>query len=75
MYSEKESERLSFGALVEEIEVQEFMTKSETASECLLVERLHYQIIKGSGPFQGWISLTGNEKVLAMKIQTSDTPP
>jgi len=41
--SEQEKARLSFGALVQELELKG--------------ERLHYRLLGGTGPLEGWVSL------------------
>lgn len=48
------SDRLSTGAIVEELE--------------LVGERLHYRRIGGTGPSEGWISISLKDKVLACRV-------
>uniref|UniRef100_A0A7S1LGM1 Uncharacterized protein n=1 Tax=Alexandrium catenella TaxID=2925 RepID=A0A7S1LGM1_ALECA len=48
-------DRLSTGAIVEEVE--------------LVSERLHYKLLTGSGPADGWISIKLPGKVLAQKYE------
>jgi len=47
------SERVSTGALVEEVE--------------LIGQRLHYKLCEGTGPEEGWVSLTLKDKPLVSK--------
>lgn len=51
--SPEASERLSHGALVEELE--------------LVGERLHYKLLTGTGPAEGWVSLKMSGKDLLVK--------
>jgi len=54
-------ERVSFGALVEEIE--------------LIGERLHYKLREGDGPEEGWVSLTLKSNPLVTKTDKKPAPP
>jgi len=54
-------ERVSFGALVEEVE--------------LVGERLHYKLRDGEGPDGGWVSLTLKSNPLVTKSDKVPTPP
>jgi len=63
--SPKLPERLSTGALVEEVEV-------------LAGQRLHYRRLTGSGPDEGWITVALDSKVLAERVEPAmeaDTLP
>lgn len=53
-------ERVSFGALVEEVE--------------LVGERLHYKLRDGEGPEEGWVSLTLKSNPLVSKSDKVPTP-
>jgi [acyl-carrier-protein] S-malonyltransferase len=52
------SERVSTGALVQELE--------------LVGQRLHYKLVEGTGPSEGWVSLTLKDKPL---VQKTDKKP
>lgn len=54
----KELERVATGSLVQEIE--------------LIGQRLHYKLLEGTGPQEGWVSLTLKDKPLVVK--TDKTP-
>lgn len=53
------SERLSTGSLVEELELQG--------------ERLHYKLLTGDGPGEGWISIKLKDKDLAVRRKKQST--
>ena len=55
LHSEQLSERLSTGALVEQIE--------------LIADRLHYCRLSGSGPDEGWVSLHMAQKELLQLVK------
>lgn len=59
--SEQLADRLSTGALVEELK--------------LVGERLHYKRLTGTGPEEGWISLKVSGKELVVRKDEDDTPP
>ncbi|CAE7553261.1 unnamed protein product [Symbiodinium necroappetens] len=52
--SDQLSERLSTGARVEELE--------------LVGERLHYKLVSGAGPAEGWVSLSLKDKRLLQRV-------
>mmetsp|Transcript_63059 Transcript_63059/g.148085 ORF Transcript_63059/g.148085 Transcript_63059/m.148085 type:complete len:367 (+) Transcript_63059:27-1127(+) len=52
--SEQLAERLSTGATVTELE--------------LLGERLHYQLLTGTGPAKGWVSISLKDKALLQRV-------
>jgi len=59
--SKQAAERLSTGALIEEIE--------------LVGERLHYKVVEGTGPEEGWISIKLPGKDLAVKTDKKPRAP
>lgn len=63
--SPKEEERLSTGALVEQMDLAE--------------ERLQYRLLEGTGPKTGWIStrlkVKGSEKDLAVRVELGEDMP
>jgi len=56
--SDAEKERLSTGALIEELE--------------LFGERLHYKLKKGLGPDDGWVSIRVNGRALVQLVPDAD---
>merc|ERR1719326_1512952 len=59
--SEQLADRLSTGALVEQVE--------------LVGDRLHYKRLSGTGPEDGWVSLTFKEKPLVVKTDEKPAVP
>ncbi|CAK9115108.1 unnamed protein product [Durusdinium trenchii] len=59
--SEQLPERLSTGAIVEELE--------------LAGERLHYKLVTGQGPASGWVSVTLKDKALLIRKDSPATEP
>lgn len=59
--TEQLAARLSTGALVEEVE--------------LVGDRLHYKRLSGTGPEDGWVSLTFKEKPLVVKTDEKPALP
>lgn len=53
--SAEQADRLSTGALVREVELQR--------------ERLHYKLVKGTGPSVGWVSIKLKDKDLLVKTE------
>jgi len=60
--SRKAAERLSTGALVEEVSLLDCGTAGE---------RLQYRRLTGTGPEEGWISVALNHKVLAERVEAA----
>eukprot|EP00930_Biecheleria_cincta_P062664 TRINITY_DN48119_c0_g1_i1.p1 TRINITY_DN48119_c0_g1~~TRINITY_DN48119_c0_g1_i1.p1 ORF type:complete len:521 (+),score=159.50 TRINITY_DN48119_c0_g1_i1:86-1564(+) len=58
--SPEAASRLATGSLLEELE--------------LVGERLRYRRLTGSGPLEGWISITLKDKVLACRVSASSLP-
>jgi len=58
--SEEAAERLSTGAIIEEVE--------------LAGERLHYKLVSGTGPEDGWISLKAKGTELVVEVEESGAP-
>lgn len=56
-------ERLSTGALVQEVELVPDVLESGGGS----LQRLHYRRLTGTGPSEGWITLALNQKMLAVR--------
>jgi len=54
-------DRLSTGALVEELELKG--------------ERLHYKVVTGTGPVEGWVSIKLKDKELVVKSDKTLSPP
>jgi len=59
--SAQQSERLSTGALIEQIALEG--------------ERLHYKLIDGTGPVEGWVGIKISGKNLCIKTDKSPVVP